>query len=335
MMDKLRPTNRPRVATILQALALLSSLVVLCCGATQIHRPPVGDYSGKLQVQGRARHYSLHIPRLTRDKPAAVIVLHGALSNAWSVGFDSDMSGYADRQGFIVAYPCGTGLGPRQLLFWNAGACCGPAKSNQVDDVAFVRELIELLKTKYNADPDRIYVAGASNGGMMAYRLAVELSDQIAAIGSVDGCMFPQTKVPTTPVSVIEFHGTADPVIPYKGGTGTWFVYKVRSVPPAAETMAYWVAHNHCKTTPVKEEEADGVTRETYDDGDGGSAVALVTIKGVGHTWPGGRGAFLRGDKEAGKVKATAEMLKFFWQHPRACVSVDPGHAFRHPDNGL
>jgi polyhydroxybutyrate depolymerase len=317
MMGKMRIKLLLRGATILPALTLLSSLVVFCCAADEIKGPLAGDHKGKLRVGALERYYSLHVPQAAgKDKPAVVIVLHGALSNAWSVGFDSDMSGYADRQGFIAAYPCGTGLGPRQLLFWNAGACCGPALSNQVDDVDFVRKLIELLKTKYNVDPDRIYVAGASNGGMMAYRLAVELSDPIAAIGSVDGCMFPQSKRPTSPVSVIEFHGTADPVIPYDGGTGTWFVYKVRSVPPAAETMAYWINHNHCRTTAVKEE-SPNVTRETYIGGDQGSAVALVTIRGGRHTWPGGRGASLCGDKSARSVRATAEMLKFFWQHPR------------------
>lgn len=275
-----------------------------------------GDHKGKLKIGSSERYYTVHVPRKLAEKPAVVIVLHGALSDAWTVGFNSDMSRYSDKQGFIAVYPCGTGYGKRQLLFWNAGGCCGPAHEKDVDDVAFIRELIASMKSKYGADPRRVYIAGASNGGMMAYRAATELSDQIAAIAAVDSCMFPQVKAPSGPVSVIAINGTADTVIPYKGGVGRWFIYDVKDVPPAQDTIAYWVAHNHCCAIPEKDE-SNGVLRENYKNGAGGSAVTLVTIEDGQHVWPGGRCSSLSGDRTAGKVKATEEILKFFWQHPK------------------
>jgi polyhydroxybutyrate depolymerase len=305
-----------RENTTLTAALLFLSTAIPCFAADRNPAVRTGDYKGKLNIGSRERYYTVHVPRKLPEKPAVVIVLHGALSGAWTVGFNSDMSRYADKQRFIAVYPSGTGYGKRQLLFWNAGGCCGPAYENDVDDVAFIRELIALMKSNYGADSSRVYIAGASNGGMMAYRTATELSDQIAAIAAVDSCMFPQAKAPSEPVSVIAINGTGDTVIPYKGGVGRWFIYDVKDVPAAKDTIAYWVAQNHCCAVPERDE-SNGVLREHFKNGTGGSAVTLVTIKGGQHVWPGGRCSSWSGDLTAGKVKATEEILKFFWQHPK------------------
>lgn len=157
---------------------------------------------------------------------------------------------------------------------------------------------------------------------MLAYRLGVELSDQIAAIGSVDGCMWPIEKQPASPVSVIEFHGTADKVIPYRGGTGKWFFFKVKNVPSTAQTLAYWVAANRCQAVPIRGDD-NGVERLLYQGGDSGSAVQPVSTKGGRHMWPGGRGSFLT-DRKSYKVKCTEEMLDFFWRHPKGAGFYPP-----------
>lgn len=87
----------------------------------------------------------------------------------------------ADEAGFIAVYPNGTGSGFR--YFWNGGDCCGSAVQEQVDDVAFIRALLDNLAHKYRVDPSRIVVTGLSNGAIMAYRLASELSDRIFVRG--------------------------------------------------------------------------------------------------------------------------------------------------------
>jgi polyhydroxybutyrate depolymerase len=197
-----------REARAFASVLLLSAAP--CIAADKNLPVRAGDHRGKLNIDSRERCYSVHVPPRLAEKPAVIIVLHGALSDAWTVAFNSNFSGYADKQGFIAVYPCGTGYGKRQLLFWNAGGCCGPAHEKEVDDVAFIRELIALMKSKYGANSSRVYIAGASNGGMMAYRAATELSVQIAAIAAVDSCMFPQAKDPSEPVSVIAINGTGD-----------------------------------------------------------------------------------------------------------------------------
>jgi polyhydroxybutyrate depolymerase len=291
-----------------------------------------GFHMTSINVDGIERHYGIYLPKsiahgalvpasssLSNRLPV-VILLHGASSSPSGVDFDSDMSSYADKENFIVVYPSGTPLGPSPMRFWNAGICCGPASNHGVDDVAFVRELLSHLKNEFPVDPARVYIAGVSNGAMMAYRLAVELSDQIAAIGSIDGCMFPPHKAAVDPVSVIEFHGTRDPVIPYDGGTGRWFFYKIKNVPPVAETVAYWVAHNNCHSRPIVTTDGD-VVREAYTNGTNGSAVALVTTRGGKHVWPGGRSAFLAGHTST-HLMSTREMLDFFWAHPKQSLSL-------------
>lgn len=134
---------------------------------------------------------------------------------------------------------------------WNAGLCCGISKQKNLDDVEFISKLIAKLKGDFNIDGNRVYVAGVSNGGMMAYRLGHELSDQIAAIAPIEGCMYQRNETAGEAVSVIAIHGTRDPVIPYDGGTGKWLGIKLK-VPSVSDAINFWVGHSsgseHCRT---------------------------------------------------------------------------------------
>jgi polyhydroxybutyrate depolymerase len=328
----------------MRVLFIALAICLICTSAPALAEPDMitppkltGIERQTIKIGSLKRRFVMRLPTspcYVHKTPAplklpVVIVLHGALGNAWTAEFDSGMTERANKEGFIVVYPYGTGVGAKQVLFWNAGACCSLASSRRVDDVSFIRELIALLTRNYNADPSRIYVAGASNGGMMAYRLATELSHQIAAIGSVEGCMFPLAAKPTGPVSIIEFHGTADRVIPYQGGTGSLMGYKVRNIAPVAKTVNYWVAQDHCQ--PLAQREVrDGYVKETFIGGDGGSAVCLVSISDGGHAWPGGRCAGLFGDKPSRKLSATDQMLDFFRQHPRHDIDIAGGNLCLH-----
>ena len=116
-----------------------------------------------------------------------VVVLHGGGGNAENIEEVTGFSEKADEEGFIVVYPDGSGRLDRYLLTWNAGFCCGYALENNIDDVGFIRALIEYLQEKYAINRNMIYVTGISNGGMMSYRLGAELSDIVAAIAPVAG----------------------------------------------------------------------------------------------------------------------------------------------------
>jgi polyhydroxybutyrate depolymerase len=141
--------------------------------------------SRSLNVAGLERSYVVHVPK-SRDhaKPMPVVLaLHGATMNGPMMAWFTDLNRKADEAGFLAVYPNGTGR--RSSLFWNGGDCCGSAMQNNVDDVAFINGVIDDLMKVYSVDARRIYATGMSNGGIMVYRLAAEISDRIAAIAPV------------------------------------------------------------------------------------------------------------------------------------------------------
>ncbi|MGA0878030.1 MAG: alpha/beta hydrolase family esterase [Ilumatobacteraceae bacterium] len=175
-------------------------------------------------TDGSRRHFRLYVPTTLRVGESAplLIALHGGLGSSEQFAANSGFDELAEANGFIVVYPDGIAASDRPgLQTWNGGYCCGPAARRDVDDVGFVQVLIDLLKERFNIDTERIFATGHSNGAIMAYRLACELSDVIVAIGvqagslGVDGCQ------PEKPVSVLHIHGLADANHPIDGGMGT------------------------------------------------------------------------------------------------------------------
>jgi polyhydroxybutyrate depolymerase len=174
-------------AAILLALALSKALSIAFSIASA-NRTAAATTSASIDIDGRTRTYLLHTPPGydRHRRTALVLVLHGATQSPDGAERMSGMSALADREKFLVAYPGGTGRLSR-VPTWNAGNCCGYALTHKVDDVAFIRALIDKLEHDYPVDPKRVYIAGISNGAMMSYRLACELSDKIAAITPVEG----------------------------------------------------------------------------------------------------------------------------------------------------
>jgi polyhydroxybutyrate depolymerase len=268
-----------------------------------------GTESKTLEFGGRMRAYLVHPPKGYDGKTPLplVLVLHGAVQGATNVERMSGMSVKADKENFLVAYPNGTsrsGLAPT----WNAGACCGYAMTKKVDDVGFLSALIDRLERDYTVDPKRIFVTGISNGGMMSYRLACELADRVAAIAPVEGAQDVECR-PSGPVSVVIFHGTADLLVPYKGGRTPFQIGPVRTDTSVRSTVAFWVKQDGCSTAP-KHEETSQLRIDTYSGCKDGTGVALYTIKGGHHMWPGT-------PLSRNQVPATDIMWSFFATHPK------------------
>jgi polyhydroxybutyrate depolymerase len=267
--------------------------------------------SGSIEIDGRKRTYLVHLPPGYdgRTPLPLVLVLHGATESPEGVERLSRMSIKADEANFIAAYPRGTGrLNPAHFPTWNSGACCGYAMTHHVDDVAFLRALLARLKKDYAVDPKRIYVTGISNGGMMSYRLACELSGEIAAAAPVEGAQDIPCH-PSNPVSIIVFHGTADHLVPFNGGSTPFQMGSKRSDTPVEETVAFWVKEDGCSPDP-KHSETSEVHTDVYTGCREGTGVALYAIQGGHHMWPGVR-------VSGNSVPATDLMWAFFAAHPK------------------
>ena len=273
-----------------------------------------------LSVGGLNRTYVVHVPEGHDHKAPmpVVLALHGATMNGPMMAWFSGLNRKADEAGFIVVYPNGTGR--FSSFTWNGGNCCGSAVQDKVDDVAFINALLDDLIGSYPIDTRRIYATGVSNGGVMAYRLAAELSGRIAAIAPVAGSLGTESSPPKRPVSVLHFHGTMDEFIPFLGGQGKKSITRTHYW-PADRSIRMWVESNGCDENPKIEllsKTGDDltVTRKTYAAGKDGTEVVFVVIEGGGHTWPGMRSPSKTLGKSALNISANDLMWEFFAKHP-------------------
>lgn len=268
------------------------------------------DIVGTIQSGGLTREYLLYEPAIYNGSTPVplVINMHGYTSNNIAQALYGNFRNIADTANFIIVLPNGT-LDNQGQRFWNAFGV-----NSDVDDVGFIRDLIDSLSASYNIDPQRIYATGMSNGGFMSYVLACELNDRIAAIASVTGSMAPLELAscnPVRPVPVMEIHGTADDVVPYNGSP-----LLAVSIPDVIDA---WVEFNHCNATPLvtnvpNTSTTDGCTavHYLYSGGENGSTVEHYKIVDGGHTWPGA--GFIIGVTNQ-DVNASKEIWRFFSQY--------------------
>jgi polyhydroxybutyrate depolymerase len=281
-----------------------------------------GDREGSLSSGGVKRTFSLHLPPVYdgRTPLPLVIVLHGGGGNAEGAARMTGFSREADREGFMVVYPNGSGrVSAERLLTWNAGNCCGYALDSKTDDVGFIRDLIDGLDGRLPLDLARVYATGISNGAMMSYRLACELSAKLAAIAPVAGALNLENCQPVEPVSVIIFHGTADQHVLFEGGKPLKQLDQAhpRIDKPVSYAVDFWVKADGCDPEPAREASGN-VVRQSWTGGKNGSEVALYAIRGGGHAWPGGDPGWAGGDTPTREISATPIIWDFFKRHPRA-----------------
>lgn len=278
------------------------------------------DIKKSLVVEGAARTYLVHLPVHYKqgEMCSLVFVLHGGTGNAEGAKRMSQMDPKADREGFIVVYPNGTGKFQDRLLHWNDGSQRSGDGGTSADDIVFFRQLIKQLEKDYSIDPRRIYATGLSNGAIMVYRLGCELSDKLAAIAPVSGALNYNKSLPANPLSVIIFHGTADEYVPYNGGTGKASGGRKRNDQSVAYAVGFWVKHNGCNPIAAREEFGN-IIKEQYSGGKANTEVVLYTVKGEGHSWPGGIKGIRYGnvDEPTQEISATNLMWEFFQKHPK------------------
>jgi polyhydroxybutyrate depolymerase len=294
---------------------------------TDPEAPKPVEHWGWFSYKKQARKYLLHVPpkyEAEGDKEYPLVVcLHGGGAD---IGFARRMFNLGEtaaKDGFIVAYPNGSGRVGNRFLTWNASECCGFAKAHKVDDVGFVKAFVEMVSKELKVDRQRIYLVGFSNGAQMAYRMAAEAPDTFAAVSIVSGSMSGKEPTPEKPVPMVIFHGTSDRHIPVAGGGGKLkkWGFDVHAK-PLDYAVKFWVKVNGCEATPQVEEVNPQVTRTRYNHGKDGAEVILYTLKGYGHAWPGGKRAWLFAEAPCRTFSANDAMWDFFTKHTRTEFDV-------------
>lgn len=247
----------------------------------------------------------------------AVIDLHGLDSNGPAQAALTGFRRLGESEGFVVAEPSGP-VGPLGVTGWEIGALDEPGR----DDIGAISRLIENLVEERCVDPERIFVAGYSNGGFLAAELGCSPRVRIAAIASIAGFHAPPACDRHVPTLVM--HGTADPIVPI-GPAGNSLI--VDDTTPEAVTqllsasiedeVAASAVDAGCTPTPTSSKLAPAITEMTYPDCSGGAAHELILVDGGGHTWPG---AAPTADADflgptISELDATSTVWKFFVAH--------------------
>ena len=237
-------------------------------------RPDPGDHAIRITHAGQDRRAILRLPDAYDGGPLPVLFHFPGLYEApWMAEFFGRMADYAQTRGFIMITPEHHGNG------WQGVP--GGAASPDVDDPGYVERLQDILVSRFNADPRRLYASGMSNGGFFTSKMAC-VNTRFAAYAPVAGQLTDAASChPGRKVPVLLVHGDADPLVSYS------------TAPPAAE---FWARNNGCSPAPVSTPLPDldpgdntTVVRHDYPDCPSDAPVVLYQIKGGGHNWPGGK----------------------------------------------
>jgi polyhydroxybutyrate depolymerase len=239
----------------------------------------------EIEAGGRIREYFLFVPNSVKGRPAPVVfALHGGAANSGlQMHYKADYTAVAEREGFVVVYPSG-------VRGWN----WDPSQADQrypdprvaeVDDFAFYEAMLDELIKEGIADPERVYITGGSNGGMMSFSLAHHLSDRIAGVGIVVATM-PEAAAawprPSHAMPIVVMIGTLDPLMAWEGGEGRL---------STQQTVSYWLGFNRCVGDGVAralpDTDPDDGTRVFAARWEGDAPVGVYRLQGHGHGWPG------------------------------------------------
>jgi polyhydroxybutyrate depolymerase len=272
-----------------------------------ITRP--GDHAFSIQHSGLARTYVVHVPpSYNIASPAPLVVLlHGSTPSADLAGNEPayGLKAKADREGFVAVFPNGSG----QPATWNAGDCCGAARAQNVDDVGFIRQVVTNVFRQMSIDRGRIFIAGISDGGMMAYRMACEVPDLWKAVAAVAAVDRTRECNPASPVPVLHIHAKDDPQVPFAGASRPDAADRP-SAPRAMSvqgTAAKWAELDGCAAQPQHILDKDGAYCEAYGYCRNKAEVQLCVTDTGGHSWPGSRTA-----RASQALSATDLMWDFF-----------------------
>jgi polyhydroxybutyrate depolymerase len=249
-----------------------------------------------------------------------VLVLHGTGgSGPWAI-HETRWDGLAQTDGVLVVAPDATRPDPKlparfytNPQVWNDGSDRPPVnRVRHIDDVAFIRALLDELSKHWPIDPSRIAVTGFSNGAGMAFRLGLELADRLAAVAPVAGLLAVTGPQPVQKVPTLYMIGTADPLVPPAGGSVRTPWAERLEKPPVGETLSQWATLMGLPPQPAEIVNSPGLRLERWNDG----LLEAWLIEGLGHHWPGGRGELNK--RIAGHPSNVVDATRVIWDFFRA-----------------
>ncbi|PHS14062.1 MAG: hypothetical protein COA86_16340 [Kangiella sp.] len=265
---------KPKLKIIIKkhCFALIVLLYQISINPLLAEDKKIGWHQETMQHEQLERHYRYYLPPTKIKKPPLVILLHGGTQNMFKLfnkhaGGSKEWQTLADKNGFILLTPNGTsptqsffnGQGKRSKLNWND--CRAPQTNTKrnvkADDIGFIKKLILWSIDELSINSTKIYVTGASNGGMMTYRVASELSNQVTAVASFIANLpeDSECELPKKPIPMLIMNGSNDAFMPWNGGDVKGKGGKVLST---ADTLEFWLLGNNSdKHKPVKYEYND------------------------------------------------------------------------------
>lgn len=326
--------TRRSLLGIVSSLLLLATLFAARNRHSSAEDLPKDHQRCSVETPQGTREYLLFAPNQTssNDPRPLVIMLHGFGGSGANAAKETGWSEKATQKNFIVAYGEATrpdrSLAPhfrKNPQAWNDGSGRFHAATEKIDDVAYIKTLIEHVSQNHPIDPNRIFVTGFSNGASMAFRVGAELSELVAAIAPVSGTCWLEKPKPSKSISLCYITGTADSLNPIEGGYPKLaFGGKEQGgapKPPVQTFIDQWAQALQCPSPTEQLTIAPGVQQRIYrpdpNKATKGSEIHYVTIEGLGHHWPGGVSLVpnILVGKPSKKLIATDLIWDFFESH--------------------
>ena len=321
---------RPTSQTLLRVILLFLDLALIELARADVSGSSKGDFRYEsIFTGGKQRTYLVFVPSRLPNPAPLVFIFHGAQLPERGIDSILEISHFdriAEEHQFLAVFP------EAYKGIWNDGRVDHHAKSysEEVDDIGFVRAMLDKTEHQFRVDPGRVYATGFSSGGIFCHYLAGQRSEMLAAIATVSGPMATPNKVwfhPESPLSVLDIHGTKDPFLPYKGGN---IIADGGQVLSAEATAELWAQTDKCRPRYIQLPFPAKLTSHRcypqsfeWTKGKDNTTVVLYRIVGGGHTWPGSPPGF-PANLFVGPVcrdfDASELIWKFFERHPKRAL---------------
>ena len=288
------------------------------------HAAPDATTRHTIRVGGLNRSFYLHLPPhfSAQGRYPLVILLHGHNNNGSNVIGQTKMDAVADRYGFILAAPNGTGRFGRFGLTWNVGTCCGSAQEKHIDDIGFLATLIDTLKRVFPIDSTRIAITGFSAGGMLALRTACDRPEIATVYVNVQGTMPDTACAAHRPVSMLLFAGDDDEDMRTEHEENKRR-NNHRYATSAMGTFRFWAEHDGCARHFIIET-TDAYVDHIAVECANGTVTRLLTVHAHPHAWPGGHKTWLFSPTPNPNLDASLMIAEFLKNQPRQSSEAQP-----------